>query len=132
MLAGFSILLSTCNPAGRRASAYDVSDLKIEQKDNGYLVELVNSRDIAGIEAFITQSNWLVITVADASVDVGKVKMLKPFGIIQKIEVDEFATAVQISLKLSEKTGPVEIVRDPHSSNVYVSIFTKDLSRIKR
>lgn len=111
---------------------YDVSDLRIEQKDNGYLVELINTRNVDGIEAFITQSDWLIITVAGASVDVGKVRKLKPFGIIRKIEVDEFETAVQISMKLSGKAGPVEIVRDSHSNNVFVSVFTKDLTKTQR
>jgi hypothetical protein len=122
ILGEMIFILDSCVPP--RNSIFDVSDLTIERKSNGYLICLSANKRIEGIEAFISKSNWLIITIANASMDMNKVKSLKPVGIIQKIEIDKFQSSVQLSMKLSEKGGRVEVVHDPETNNVFVDLFT--------
>jgi hypothetical protein len=122
ILGELIFILNSCIPP--RNSIFDVRDLTIERKSNGYLICLSANKRIEGIEAFISKSNWLIITIANASMDMNKVKSLKPLGIIQKIEIDKFESSVQLSMKLSEKGGRVEVVHDPKTNNVFVDLFT--------
>ena len=122
ILGEMIFIVNSCVPP--RNSTFDVSDLKIEKKSNGYLICLSANKRIEGIEAFISKSNWLIITIANASMDMNKVKSLKPVGIIQKIEIDKFESSVQLSLKLSEKGGRVEVVHDPETNDIFVDLFT--------
>ena len=122
ILGEMIFILNSCIPP--RNSIFDVRDLTIERKSNGYLICLSANKHIEGIEAFISKSNWLIITIANASMDMNKVRSLKPVGIIQKIEIDKFESSVQLSMKLSEKGGRVEVVHDPETNDIFVDLFT--------
>lgn len=121
VLAGISIVLDSCVPVFR--AGFDVTDLKIEKRANGYLLKFTANKPIKDVEAFVSQSNWLVITIANASIDLNKIKSAKPIGIIRKIETELFDSSVQVSMELSEKVGPVEVVHDAQSNNFFVDIF---------
>jgi len=121
ILGEMIFILNSCIPP--RNSIFDVRDLTIERKSNGYLICLSANKHIEGIEAFISKSNWLIITIANASMDMNKVRSLKPVGIIQKIEIDKFESSVQLSMKLSEKGGRAEVVHDPETNDVFVDLL---------
>jgi len=116
--------MSSCIPIFKRAPGFDVSNLIIEKKRNGYVVEIVSGRRIDGVEAFVTQSNWLVITIASTSVDLGRLRSMKPFGIVSKIETESFESSVQVSMKLNVKVKSVEVVNDQPTTNVFVNLLT--------
>jgi hypothetical protein len=122
ILGGITIILDSCVPPS--TSVFDVSDVKIEKKSNGYLIWVTATKRIDDMEAFVSKSNWLIITIANASIDMNKVKSMKPLGIIQKIEIDKFESSVQVSMKLSEKVGRVEVVHDPNTNDIFVDMFT--------
>jgi hypothetical protein len=122
VLIGITFLMDSCIPPFK--PGFDVSGLTIEKRSNGYLVWFTAQRRIHDVEAFVSQSNWLIITIANASIDLNKIKSAKLLGIIQKIEVEKSASAVQISMKLSEKIGKVEVVRDPETNDLFVDLFT--------
>lgn len=124
IVAGMSIVISSCIPFFRRAPGFDVSNLIIEKKRNGYVVEIVSGRKIDGIEAFVTQSNWLVITIASTNVDIERLKSLKPVGIVSKFEIERFKTSVQVSMRLTVKIKSVEVVNDQPTTNVFVNLLT--------
>jgi hypothetical protein len=122
ILGGISIILDSCVPPSN--SVFDVSNLTIEKKSNGYLIWVSATKRIDEMEAFVSKSNWLIITIANASIDMNKVKSMKPLGIIQKIEIEKFESSVQVSMKLSEKVGRVEVVHDPKTNDIFVDVFT--------
>jgi hypothetical protein len=122
ILGGITIILDSCVPPS--TSVFDVSDVKIEKKSNGYLIWVTATKQIDDLEAFVSKSNWLIVTIANASVDMNKVKSMKPLGIIQKIEIDKFESSVQVSMKLSEKVGRVEVIHDPNTNDIFVDVFT--------
>ncbi|RPI06943.1 MAG: hypothetical protein EHM64_01045 [Ignavibacteriae bacterium] len=126
-LAGISIVLHSCIP--RLESAYDVSDLKIEKKLNGTLIWFKAQKRIDGTEAFVSQSNWLIITIPHASIDLNKINSVQPSGIIGKIETERFESSVQISMKLTDKVGKVEVVRHPQTNDIYVNVLTPQENR---
>jgi hypothetical protein len=121
LLAGITIILDSCSSFLR--TQYDVSDLKIEKKLNGYLLKFTANKRIEDMEAFVSQSNWLIVTIANASIDSVKIESVKPSGIIEKIETENFGPSVQVSLKLSENVEKVEVVRDPETYDMYVNLI---------
>ena len=119
---GITLVLDSCIPSSK--PVFDVSGLEIEKKSNGYLICFTANRRINTTEAFVTRSNWLVITIANASVDLNKLKSTKPQGIIRKIEVEKFESSVQVSMELSEKEARVEVVHNPKTNDILVDLFT--------
>ena len=121
LLAGITIILDSCSSFLR--TQYDVSDLKIEKKLNGYLLKFTANKRIEDMEAFVSQSDWLIVTIANATVDTEKIKSAEFPGIIQEIQTENFGLSVQVSLKLSRKPGKVEVVRDPELYDFYIDLF---------
>jgi hypothetical protein len=119
-LAGIAISFNSCIPSS--TSKYDVSALTVEKKANGYLVAFTANRRIDDVEAFVSQSNWLIVTIAGASVDTEEIKSAKLPDIVQEIQTENFGPSVQVSLKLSRRAGKVEIVRDPESHDFYIDL----------
>jgi hypothetical protein len=122
ILGGITIMLDSCHPLLK--PNVDVTDLILEKRSNGYLVWFTANKQIDDIEAFMSQSNRLIITNANASVDIKKVKSAKPLGIIRKIEVEKFESSVQVSMKFSETAGRVAVFHDPETNDILVDVFT--------
>ncbi len=121
VLAGIVISLGSCVPF--ISSRYDVTDLNVERKSNGYLVVFMASKHIDDVEAFVSQSDWLIVTIANASIDSEKLSSASFHGIIRKIETQKFDSSVQVSLQLAKKFERAEVVRDPDTYSFYVELF---------
>ena len=129
---GFRFILRTFVLAAMFASCatfhsptYDVSDLRVEQKKNGYLVDLVAHRQIGDVAAFVTRDNWLIITMVDATVDFDRLRAIEPNDLISTCQVVGSKTSVQLTLKLKKEFRSCEVVRGPSITDVSVALFSQ-------
>ncbi len=123
-------LLFIWDSCGPLKTAFDVSDLTVEKKLNGYLIHFTANKKIEDVEAFISQSNWLIVTFAGASIDSVRIEAVRPVGIIKKIETEDFGPSVQVALRLEEGfRGKVEVVHDPYSYDIFVNLITTSQER---
>ncbi len=120
-LAGIALSLGSCVPF--IASRYDVTDMNVERKSNGYLVVFTATKPVDDVEAFVSQSDWLIVTIANASVDSEKLSSASFHGIFRKIETQKFKSSVQVSLQLAQKFEKAEVVRDPDTYDFFVELF---------
>ncbi len=104
---------------------YDVSDIRVRQKRNGYLIELEVNRRIDDIAAFVTPDNWLIITIVGATVDFEHLRSMEPNDLISSVEVIGYKTSVQVTLKLKREFRSCEVVHDNPERGVSIALFSK-------
>ncbi len=102
---------------------YDISDLSVQQKQNGYLIELSAHRPIEDVTAFISKDNWLVITLVGATVDFDRLRMRKPDELISEVQVVGYSTSVQLTLKLKRDFRSCDVIHAPGNSTIDISLF---------
>ncbi len=106
----------------RTAPDYDVSDVLIEERRNGYLLRIVAHRQISQFEAWVNREEWLYITIAEATVNLENLELLRPSGLIELIEVTPFEGSVQIAMKLSRTIRYCDVIRDKKSNDILVAL----------
>ena len=116
------ILLGSC--VSLMPPAYDIRQMNFEKRRNGYLLALDSKKKIDDVEAFVSGSNWLIITLPGARVDTANILSTKRFGIFGEVETRDFGSSVQISVKLDAAVDRVEVVRDPSSDAVLINVLT--------
>ncbi len=117
------IFLQSCSLSiFRTVPDYDVSDLLIEERRNGYLLRIVAHRQISQFEAWVNREEWLYITIAEATVNLENLELLKPSGLIELIEVTPFEGSVQIVMKLSRTIRYCDVIRDKKSNDILVAL----------
>ncbi|MBE0559194.1 MAG: hypothetical protein IH628_18350, partial [Proteobacteria bacterium] len=104
---------------------FDITDLDVEPKLNGYLLTLKASRPLGGVEAWLKPDGWLFVTVTDARADTDALTRIKPTGPIKKILVFQSPTSVQLTFRLSPDVVKAEVVDDPSSANLQLSLRTQ-------
>ncbi len=107
------------------APTYDVSNIRVEQKKNGYLIDLVARRKLGDVAAIITRDNWLVVTIVGASVDFDRLRSMEPNDLISTCQVVGSKTSVQLTLKLKQEFRSCEVVRGPSDTDVSIALFAK-------
>lgn len=128
-LAFFGVLtiaiefFNSCAPMFKSESG--ISDIYLEHKKNGYLIELQGSRSVKNVAAFISTDNWLVITLVDSDVDFDRLRSWQPEGPISDVEVVGYRTSVQLTLKLKEKFRRCELVPEGESKNIQIALFSQ-------
>ena len=105
-----------------RPATYDINDLVIEQRKNGYLIRIKATRHFDEYESWLRQDNWLYVTIASARADTTKLNSVKPTGIIQQILVIQNPTAIQLTFKLNRRAESAQIVPDPSSNDLLLTI----------
>lgn len=122
-IALFALTLQSCSLGiFRTAPEYAVSDLLIEEHLNGYLIRIVAHSEIDHFEAWASVSNWLYITIAEVAVNIENLELLKPAGIVERIEITPFETSVQIAMKLSRRIRYCDVIRDTKSYDILVAL----------
>jgi hypothetical protein len=116
-----AVLVSSC--ATMFTPSYDISGMNVEQKENGYLFELSARRPIKDVTAFISQDNWLVITLVGATVDFDRLRTWPPNDLIARVQVVGYSTSVQLTLKLKKHFHSCDVVRPPDSNNIDIALF---------
>lgn len=122
-LAGIGVTTFLDSCATFAPPSYDISDMKVEQKQNGCLIELSAHRPIKDVTAFISKDNWLVITLVGATVDFDRLRTWSPDDLISQVQVVGYSTSVQLTLKLKKSFRSSEVVRPPDSNNIDISLF---------
>jgi N-acetylmuramoyl-L-alanine amidase len=97
----------------------------VEPKLNGYLMTLKASRRLGDAEAWLTPDGWLFVTVTDARADTVALSKMKPTGPIKKVLVFQSPTSVQLTFRLSPDVVKAEVVEDPSSSDLQLSLRTQ-------
>jgi hypothetical protein len=115
-------LFSSC--ATLFSSAYDVSAMTVEKKENGCLVELSARKPIKDVSAFVSRDNWLVITLVGATVDFDRLRSWESDDLVSEVEVVGYRTSVQLTLKLKKIFRTCEVVHPKGTNNVEISLFT--------
>ncbi len=113
--------LNSC--ASFSTSAYDVSGISVQQKENGYLIELAARRPVKEVTAFISKDNWLIITLVGATVDFDRLRTWSPDELISQVQVVGYSTSVQLTLKLRKDFHTCDVVHPPGSNNIDIALF---------
>lgn len=111
----------------RPASPYDLSGLELEEKVNGFLIRLQCGRKLPDYESWVKEmddDSWLYITLANARADVGKIRALRPTGILKQILVFQSATSVQLTFRIKGKVSSAELLPAERGDDILVSIHT--------
>lgn len=116
------LMLSSCgifSPAGA-----GLASLTVEQLSNGYLIRIVAENDVGEAAAFVRPDNWLIVTIADSTL---RMKELTTFRstLVDSVEVTPFATAVQVSLRLTKQVDAVEVIRQKPVNEILISLFLR-------
>lgn len=115
------ISIQSCGiiPLGTRSSTLEV---RSQTMANGYLISLSSDRKIDEVKAFITRGNWLVLTVVDSLLESTDALASQP-SFVDSVEVTRFPTLLQLAFRLTVDVDDVEVVQDPASGHVWISLF---------
>lgn len=106
-------------------SPFDISNVLIEPKLNGYLMTLVATKKLGDVEAWLKPDGWLFVTVANATADTTAIAGIRPFGAIRRILTFQSPTSVQLTFKVAPDVVKAEILNDPDSHNLMISLHTQ-------
>ncbi len=121
ILGAAVIFLGSC--ATLVSTSYDISDMAVKQKQNGFLIELSAHRPIKEVTAFISKDNWLIITLVGATVDFDRLRTWPPDNLISQVQVVGYSTSVQLTLKLKKDFHTCDVVHPPGSNNIDIALF---------
>ena len=107
------------------SSPFDITNVVIESKLNGYLMTIEAARKLGDVEAWLKPDGWLFVTVANAKADTNALAKLKPIGAIRKILVFQSATAVQLTFKVAPDVVKAEVLNEPRTNNLFVALHTQ-------
>lgn len=118
------------------STLFDVYELAIDKRSNGYLLRIMASRKITDYEVWIGRDNWLYITIANAKVNISEIKKISEPSLFSKVEVISYNQSVQISFKLIPKIEHYEVIPDRESNGILISLYISDveskLENVKR
>ncbi len=107
-------------------SAFDVYDLKIEEKSNGTLIRLNSQREINKFSSSI-QNNKLFIFLSGVSVDLSAINKTKPNGLVRKVSTQNVQGNIQIEFLLKEGFNTSEAFQDVSSYDLLVAVHNERL-----
>ncbi len=115
---------------------FDVYDLSVDRRSNGYLLRIMTSRKISDYEVWLGRDNWLYITIANVKVNIPAIKKISEPSLFSKVEVISYGQSVQISFKLIPKVEHYEVIVDKESNDILISLYTSEvkskLENVKR
>lgn len=109
----------------RAASPYDVADLELEEKANGYLIRLRCTRRLSDYESWVKEmgeDSWLYVTLANARADVKRLNAIRPTGILRQVLVFQSATSVQLTFRIRGKVSAAELLPAERGDDILVSV----------
>jgi N-acetylmuramoyl-L-alanine amidase len=104
------------------ASPFNITGLSFEPKLNGYLVRIGAAKHFDEFESWQKPDGWLYVTIANARADVDKINAAQLRGVFSKILAIQYPTSVQLTFKLSTNIASSEIVSDPSSNDILLSL----------
>jgi N-acetylmuramoyl-L-alanine amidase len=117
--------------SGSRRAPYDITDVRVERRVNGYLLTILASRPLGDVESWLKPDGWLFVTIAGARADTLALSKFKPFGGIRGLLTFQSPTSVQLTFRLSPDIEQAEVVTEPGTSNLLIALRTKSVSTPK-
>ena len=109
-------------------SRFDISDIHIEKKLNGYLINIGATKKLGDIESWLKPDGWLFITINNARGDTTALGKTKPLGVVKKILAFQSPSSLQLTFRVSSDVEQAEVLNDPTSENILVSLHTRSSS----
>lgn len=106
-------------------SPFDITNVVIESKLNGYLMTIEAARKLGDVEAWLKPDGWLFVTVANAKADTNALAQLKPYGAIRKILIFQSPTSVQLTFKVAPDVVKAELINESGTNNLLVALHTQ-------
>jgi N-acetylmuramoyl-L-alanine amidase len=110
------------SPGNVGVRPFDITDLSLERKLNGYLVRIGATKHFDEFESWQKPDGWLYVTIANAKADLDRINAAKSTGIFSKILAIQYPTSVQLTFKLTKSIASSEIVSDPSSNDILLSL----------
>jgi N-acetylmuramoyl-L-alanine amidase len=108
---------------------FDITTLVLEPKANGLLIRVPVARALKDYESLLKQDGWLYVTIPGATADVAALNKVKPTGLVKRILAIQSATSLQLTFKLEGRIASSEIVRDPASNDLLITIHETPAER---
>ncbi|MEX2115678.1 MAG: N-acetylmuramoyl-L-alanine amidase [Bacteroidota bacterium] len=115
------LAVSTAPPV----SPFDITNVVIESKLNGYLMTIEAARKLGDVETWLKPDGWLFVTVANAKADTNALAQLKPYGAIRQILVFQSPTSVQLTFKVAPDVVKAELINESGTNNLLVALHTQ-------
>ena len=105
---------------------FDVYDVKVEKRTNGYLLRIMTAKKITDYEVWLGRDNWFNITISNARVDISAFKNLSAPDLFGGVEVIPYSQSVQVSFKLKPKIKHYEVIADKESTDILISLYINE------
>ncbi len=114
----------------KRRSKYDITDIHIEKKLNGYLINIGAEKNIKDkdIEHWLKPDGWLFLTINNARGDTIALNNTKPFGVVKRIMAFQSPSSLQLTFRVSSDVEQADYVTDPTTDNILFSLHTRSAS----
>ncbi len=110
---------------GPAVPQYDISSILLEPKSNGMLIRIPVPRPMKDLESWVRNDGWFYVTIPDARADTDAVDRTKPAGLVKKVIAIQSPMSVQLTFKLSGTISSTELIQNPVSNDIVITIRTK-------
>jgi N-acetylmuramoyl-L-alanine amidase len=116
-------------------SRFDVANLSIEERSNGYLINIRCTKSLPDYESWlkpIGNDTWVYVTIANARADVAALNRISPHGFLKKLVVFQSPTSVQLTLKVKGEMNSAEVIPAQGSDDILVALRPATEEQIAR
>ncbi len=106
-------------------SPFDITGIDVEARLNGYLMTIKASRKLGNVETWLKPDGWLFVTIEGARADTLAIKRTRLVGAVRKALAFQSPTSVQLTFRVAPDVEAAEVVEDPASHNLFVSLRTR-------
>lgn len=115
---------------------FDITGILYEEKLNGTLVRFQANRKITDYDSWLRYEpddkekkyGWLYVTIANARVNVEKIRSVQPLGVIKNLMIFPSVNSVQFTFKLDGKISSTEIFQAKENNDLILTIHTPEKS----
>jgi N-acetylmuramoyl-L-alanine amidase len=104
---------------------FDITGVHVESRLNGYLMTIQASRKLGNVETWLKPDGWLFVTVEGARADTLSIKRTRLAGAVRKALAFQSPSSVQLTFKVAPDVESAEVVQDPASNNLFVTLRTR-------
>lgn len=104
---------------------YEINSVILEPKSNGMLIRIPAPRPMKDLVSWLRNDGWFYVTIPDARADTIAIDRTKPVGLVRKIVAIQSPMSVQLTFKLSGTISSTELIQNPVSNDIVITIRTK-------
>lgn len=109
---------------------YDITGIVYEPKLNGTMIRFISNKRLKDYEKWVRYEpddkeknrGWVYLTIANAAVDVEKIKSVKPSGIVKELLVFPSSNSVQFTIRLQGVISNTEVLQDSETNDLILAI----------